>query len=78
MGINMCKVKGCKSSSKSNISLFKSPKNEESRNKWSQALGIKLRINSFVCEKHFLESSIRRRCYKEHDGYVLLNVSLII
>lgn len=76
MGINSCKVKGCKSSSKSKISLFRSPKNEELRNKWSQILGVKLRINSFVCEKHFEESKIKRGFYNEHNGIVLMDVSL--
>ena len=65
MGVITCKVKGCKSSSKSKITLFGLPVNGESAEKWSEILGVKLRKNSRVCEKHFHESSIKRGYYKE-------------
>ncbi|CAG5047486.1 unnamed protein product [Parnassius apollo] len=69
--VKYCIVRGCTSGSvsdrknrqKKNLrqsSLFKVPKSNVLRKKWSKALSQQLTPNQFVCEKHFREEDIKK------------------
>ena len=74
-----CAVCNCTNKTHIDYSFLGIPGKKESvREKWGKILNCKLKITSFVCEKHFNKDAFYDTHYHAEtaDGIVLLNVSI--
>lgn len=66
---------GCNKNLK--LSVFSCPKNDLLKGTWEKNLGVNLKHNNVICEKHFNCNDIERQVIKRgHDGNIIFSVSI--